>query len=187
MEAFVRSKPTSFELDERGRVKNYSSRKDEIRDELMALTKGHCSYCDKRISRKDSMIEHFRPKAENRFPELEMVWSNLFISCMSCNQTKGYKFPDLEPLKPDAEEYKSFEHWFFFDSTKNTIEPNLFLTENEKERVRKTIGWLELNHDERREAREEERYKMRNETNLEHKDKFSYRYMLRQRLSSRKF
>lgn len=65
-----------------------------------------CMYCESKISHIDfAHIEHFKPKALNKFPELEFEWSNLGYSCPKCNNNKSDKFHDDSPyIDPYSEE-----------------------------------------------------------------------------------
>ncbi len=56
-------------------------------------------------------VEHYRPKAKHRFPELENTYANLFYACPICNTFKGSDWP-AEPdhkkqsyLDPSVSEY----------------------------------------------------------------------------------
>lgn len=47
-----------------------------------------CCYCECRIDSNNSHIEHFKPKARDKYPELQLSYSNLHASC-GCNISKG--------------------------------------------------------------------------------------------------
>lgn len=69
-----------------------------------------CMYCESKISQIDfAHIEHFKPKAADKFPELEFVWDNLGYACPKCNNAKSDKFhsdaPYIDPYSEDPSEY----------------------------------------------------------------------------------
>jgi 5-methylcytosine-specific restriction endonuclease McrA len=86
---------------------------------LLASTYNKCMYCESRIRHIDyGDVEHIRPKAPNKFPELEFTWENLGIACGVCNGNKGDKFdvntPYINPYEDDPADYLLAEHaWVF--------------------------------------------------------------------------
>ena len=76
--------------------------KDEVRGFLYKSQHGKCCYCErKRDMKRESDVEHFRPKGSVKenpghpgYWWLAYEWNNLLISCKTCNQTyKRSKFP----------------------------------------------------------------------------------------------
>ena len=59
-----------------------------------------CAYCTIHEGRHGGehnfQVEHFRPKRKDLFPELELVYSNLYYACNRCNVIKGSKWPTPE-------------------------------------------------------------------------------------------
>lgn len=77
---------------------------EDVREPLWQLHLGKCCYCErKRAIRRESDIEHYRPKTmvtgENDHPGywwLAYDWTNYLFSCKPCNQThKKNHFPLL--------------------------------------------------------------------------------------------
>lgn len=81
---------------------------------LRALFRCRCAYCitpDDRLGGEEGMkVDHFH--SESRFPELRLVWSNLYYSCDVCNNRKsdhprkdeeaqGFRFVDPCAEDPD--------------------------------------------------------------------------------------
>lgn len=68
---------------------------DEVVGTLHKRQYGKCCYCEKEISTSgnEQAIEHYKPKAPNKFPELENTWENLLHACADCNGKKGQQFP----------------------------------------------------------------------------------------------
>lgn len=95
-------KPTSGKL--------YSDWKENLAQE----GKHQCVYCT--ISEnefggiRNFHVEHYRPKAEDKFPELKHEYNNLFFSCSICNCFKGDDWPN----EPSAE----YNKYFFPDPSK---------------------------------------------------------------------
>ncbi len=100
----------------------------------------------------------------------------MFASCPKCNEYKGYKFPDIKPLKPDKEEY-NFDYWFEINWTNYKIKPNPLRNEDEQKRAKTTIDWLGLNKGSRpnSRAREAEIFEKSYNPNIED---WSYSFVL---------
>jgi uncharacterized protein (TIGR02646 family) len=76
----------------------------DIKDALWNMHNGKCCYCErKRDMKRESDVEHFRPKLnvanDNNHPGywwLAYEWDNYLLSCKTCNQThKKTNFPLL--------------------------------------------------------------------------------------------
>ena len=92
--------------------------KKSIRESLMREQGFICCYCESRIARDDSHVEHFRP--QSRFPALRLDYGNLHCSCQRdrspgeprhCGNRKGSWFDDkllLSPLEADCEDRLRF-------------------------------------------------------------------------------
>ncbi len=165
--------PTSFTVDKIGRISNYPSSKNAIRQELIAMSQTRCAYCDciLRISDFTPHIEHYKPK--QKFPNLEKVWHNLFASCPKCNEYKNDKYPKIKPLKPDTEEY-SFDYWFEINWATCEILPNSLRKDYERKRAEETIKWLGLNEDSRLKSRR----RVAKNYEFGKLDDWSYKFML---------
>ena len=56
-------------------------------------------YCESQVSHVYfGDVEHIRPKADGKHPELEFEWSNLGYCCARCNNAKSDHFDDDCPL-----------------------------------------------------------------------------------------
>ncbi len=66
-------------------------------DALHDIQYQKCCYCEKNIFNEgqEQHLEHFRPRANNKYPELKNEWTNLLHACGDCNGQKGQKF-DLD-------------------------------------------------------------------------------------------
>jgi len=121
--------------------------------ELLAVTLGHCAYCDGfplgETSRET--IDHFRPKGDERFLHLAFEWDNLFPACDVCQAEKQEAFSETL-LKPDEQTY-AFDAYFDFNVKTGSLEPNRRASEADQERARSTIETFGLNIEPRRASR----------------------------------
>ena len=91
--------------------KNYKNRINK--EALRESTSGKCMYCECMIDHNSfAHIEHIKPKAPDKFPELEFIWDNLGYSCQKCNNEKGDKYdnntPFIDPYIEDPEDHILF-------------------------------------------------------------------------------
>lgn len=89
--------------------------KDSLRNSILEEQGYICCYCEKELKKNDCHIEHFKPKEQNKFPELELEYNNLFCSCqvnlskgepLQCGNSKGNFFDErflISPLDPTCE------------------------------------------------------------------------------------
>ncbi|WP_037459689.1 HNH endonuclease [Shewanella sp. HN-41] len=127
---------------EKGNYK-HANNKEALRN----AASGKCMYCESKISHVDhAHIEHIKPKAADKFPELEFVWSNLGYSCEICNGHKHDKYiadtPYIDPYAENPEAHIVFHGWVLFPK-------------NGSERGELTITDLGLNRPELIEQRQE--------------------------------
>ena len=129
--------------------KNYKNRINK--EALRESTSGKCMYCECMIDHNSfAHIEHIKPKALDKFPELEFVWENHGYSCQMCNNEKGQKYDDdipfIDPYNEDPEEHILFFGAFAYaklgsergEHTINEIKLNRAgLIERRKERIDK--------------------------------------------------
>jgi len=84
---------------------------------LSASTFGKCMYCESRVCHIDyGDVEHYKPKAVGKYPNLEFEWSNLGYACGKCNSNKSDKFdescPYINPYEDNPGDYITFLGWF---------------------------------------------------------------------------
>ncbi|MEY0837570.1 HNH endonuclease [Providencia alcalifaciens] len=66
---------------------------------LQACSHEKCMYCESKVSHVYfGDVEHIRPKAKNKYPELEFEWTNHGYCCARCNNEKKDQFDDNCPL-----------------------------------------------------------------------------------------
>ena len=88
-------------------------RQDGVKDALNVECNGKCMYCESKVGHVAyDHIEHVRPKAIGRYPQLTFEWSNLGLSCPRCNQNKGSEYdagcPPLNPYVDDPVDHLLF-------------------------------------------------------------------------------
>ena len=82
---------------------------------LFAEQTGQCVYCGREISLNRNQhyhIEHFRPRSKRKYPELQLDYTNLFLSCgpdgdrgagHTCGHHKGDRFEEDCHIPPVPE------------------------------------------------------------------------------------
>ncbi|WCP66376.1 HNH endonuclease [Vibrio tubiashii] len=80
------------------------------KEALKNASNDKCMYCECKISHIDfAHVEHIKPKAEGKYPELEFTWSNLGYACPKCNNAKSDKYyedtPYINPYDEEPENY----------------------------------------------------------------------------------
>jgi len=116
-----------------------------VREALVVMTAGHCSYCDGHPLDATGVetVDHFRPKSRPEFYELVCTWTNLFLTCTACNQAKREQWDDAL-LRPDDLEYR-FERYFEYRADSGKLEPAATASPEEQQRAQRTIDIFDLN------------------------------------------
>lgn len=71
----------------------------DVKSALKTECRNKCMYCESVVSHvAHEHIEHIKPKAKNRFPELTFEWQNLGLACPVCNINKGADYDQLAPF-----------------------------------------------------------------------------------------
>ncbi len=124
--------------------------KKDLRKALLKEQHSICCYCECRINNEDRNglnsfhIEHFKPKGNNLFPDLQLEYSNLHASCrinksndpnIHCGHKKNDEYSDdlISPLEKDC----SLHFGYNLDGT--------ITCDNEDNRAKETIRILNLN------------------------------------------
>lgn len=81
---------------------------------LASASNDKCMYCESKISHIDfAHIEHIKPKATDKYPQLEFDWGNLGYACPKCNNNKSDDYhadtPYIDPYSDNPE-----DHLFFY-------------------------------------------------------------------------
>lgn len=82
----------------------------EVKQALKAESYSKCMYCESKVSHVSyEHIEHIKPKAKTKFPELTFEWENLGLACPVCNMNKSDEYdnelPILNPYTDSPEEF----------------------------------------------------------------------------------
>jgi 5-methylcytosine-specific restriction endonuclease McrA len=84
----------------------------EVKNLLQFDTTNKCMYCESFVSHVSyEHIEHIKPKAKTKFPELTYEWSNLGLACPICNINKGDEY-DVNP--PFVNPFLDYPSQFLF-------------------------------------------------------------------------
>lgn len=80
------------------------------KEALKNASSDKCMYCESKISHIDfAHVEHYKPKAADKYPDLEFEWTNLGYACPKCNNNKSDKFhadfPYIDPYSEEPSEY----------------------------------------------------------------------------------
>lgn len=72
---------------------------DEVKSALKKESHDKCMYCESKVAHITyEHIEHIKPKAKNKYPELTFTWENLGLACPRCNMNKTDEFDDNMPF-----------------------------------------------------------------------------------------
>lgn len=76
---------------------NYNTK--EIKDALRTESKSKCMYCESVLGHITfEHIEHIKPKAKHRFPQLTFEYNNLGLACPKCNMNKSDTYDNANPF-----------------------------------------------------------------------------------------
>lgn len=76
-----------------------SYNQDEVKDALRAECQSKCMYCESKVEHiSDLHIEHIKPKAKGKFPDLTFEYENLGLACPVCNRGKSDTYDNLLPF-----------------------------------------------------------------------------------------
>jgi uncharacterized protein (TIGR02646 family) len=71
----------------------------ENKQALQNASHGKCMYCESQVAHiAYGDVEHFRPKADGKYPHLKFEWTNLGYGCTRCNNAKKDQFDETCPL-----------------------------------------------------------------------------------------
>lgn len=129
----------------------------EVKDALKDESRKKCMYCESVVSHiAHEHIEHIKPKAKDKFPELTFEWENLGLACPICNMNKGSKYeasqPFINPYVDDPNEnFIAMGHYIYSkpgncraEITKRELQLNRpELLEKRKERLESIIRLIE--------------------------------------------
>lgn len=82
-------------------------------------------------------------KSREEFYELVCAWENLFLICTSCNGAKQDQW-ESALLRPDDQGY-AFGRYFLFNFNTGELEPAPDISDDDRQRARRTIEILDLN------------------------------------------
>ena len=72
---------------------------NDIKSELRNECSNKCMYCESPVAHVSyEHIEHIKPKAKTKFPQLTFEWTNLGLACPVCNMNKGDEYDNNLPI-----------------------------------------------------------------------------------------
>lgn len=98
------------------------------KEELSVEGKQQCVYCSININSfggiRNFHVEHYKPKAADKFPKLEHEYSNLFFACSICNSFKSDDWKNEPNKELDNEAFPdpskiNYSDFLFIDSQFN--------------------------------------------------------------------
>ncbi|MCH2174323.1 MAG: HNH endonuclease [Lentisphaeria bacterium] len=108
----VHSIQTSFKIPEVIIHKNYSGffvrRARLSRNAIFMRDQYTCQYCNKKFPKSELNIDHVLPRAQGG----TNTWTNLVLSCIKCNSSKGNRTPEQAGMKLLKEPKEP--HWSMF-------------------------------------------------------------------------
>ena len=119
--------------------KNHEYWRESLQD-LHKAYNGICAYSAHWIPEIEgsSTVDHFIPKSVE--PALAYEWENFRLSCLKMNARKRDFQDVLDPFKINY-------GWFVLNFPSLLIKPSLDLDESVRNKIKKTIKRLKLNHD----------------------------------------
>jgi uncharacterized protein (TIGR02646 family) len=84
----------------------------DVKDALRSECNSKCMYCESLVEHiSDLHIEHIRPKAPNKYPNLTFEFENLGLACGVCNRNKSDDFDESNTfINPYLEDPASHFH-----------------------------------------------------------------------------
>lgn len=113
----------------------------DVKNQCRQLFHNKCAYCESPILNQASAIDHFRPKRHamnmdgkvdnDYYWWLMYEWSNLYLSCSTCNHSKKTRFP-VKGKRVIYEQPVSEEHYLLLDPCNKSDfdEPHLYANED---------------------------------------------------------
>jgi hypothetical protein len=86
----------------------------EVKDYLARMSFHKCFYCERRLTQKECVIDHYVEIVER--PDLAFEWENLYLCCKDCNgKLRNTTLPNDSTLNPCASEPVHADHLAFKD------------------------------------------------------------------------
>lgn len=108
---------------------------DEVKDALRVESLSKCMYCESKVEHiSDLHIEHIKPKAKDKFPDLTFEYDNLGLACPVCNRNKSSTYDIAVPfINPYIDDPSAHFVSFGFSIWAKPGDNRAKLTENELE------------------------------------------------------
>jgi uncharacterized protein (TIGR02646 family) len=106
---------------------NVSNRynQNDVKESLRTECQNKCMYCESAVAHVSyEHIEHIKPKAKTKFPELTYEWTNLGLACPVCNMNKGDEYdinlPFINPYTENPSDFIFALGHFIYHKPANT-------------------------------------------------------------------
>jgi uncharacterized protein (TIGR02646 family) len=85
---------------------------NEVKDALRKECNSKCMYCESSVEHISYLhIEHIRPKARDKYPELTFEYNNLGLACAICNGNKSDTYDEANTfINPYVDEPQTHFH-----------------------------------------------------------------------------
>ncbi len=88
----------------------------DIRAQLYSISYNKCFYCERKLSEKESQIDHYIEVANAAGKDLAFEWNNLFLVCDNCNKKVPHNaIPVENALNPFVYSNDEIEQHITFD------------------------------------------------------------------------
>jgi len=106
---------------------------NDVKNSLRAECNSKCMYCESKVEHiSDLHIEHIKPKAKDKFPDLTFEYTNLGLACGVCNRNKSSKYDNAIPfINPYIDEPSNHFNFFGVLIWAKSGDDRAKLTENE--------------------------------------------------------
>ena len=104
----VRSAFETFEMPKIIKLRKYARVKKNLsmvrysRRNIVLRDENTCQYCGKKTTGKDATLDHVVPKSRGG----KSTWTNIVLSCHSCNNKKDNRTPEEAGMKLKRQPYK---------------------------------------------------------------------------------
>ncbi len=89
---------------------------NNVRTQLYSISHNKCFYCERKLSEKESQIDHYIEVANTAGKDLAFEWNNLFLSCDNCNKKVPHNaIPVENALNPFIYSNDEIEQHITFD------------------------------------------------------------------------
>ena len=131
--------------------------RESIRNDLLIKQRDQCAYCESKITKEKSIIEHIYPRDKTAL--LECEYSNLVLSCKSDDSCDRFKDKNIWEDRYIHPVLNNPEDSFYFSSNGEIL--------SSKKNASDTINYLNLNSDKLKRRRKSIIFSLKSMTDIE--------------------